>query len=219
VSGLRLPTRKWNTRWLNIGLRKRRNGKRSRICRTHLQGEYRIAQVTGRTRRRLTPMSGDSIRLNQNVTAPGRCHATADTTCQADCSDRGDRMPVRLLRMVAVVVFCFSSGAFAGATERPHHAKSSKQGSAASSRSADARETLSPESRLKKNAARTLAADRDPYADPAAPYKADRLASPSAEPILNVPGATVLTREVLDDMNATTLRDALRATAGVTVGR
>jgi outer membrane receptor for monomeric catechols len=128
-------------------------------------------------------------------------------------------MPARLLRMIVVVAFCVSSGALAVAAERPLHARSLKQGSAASLQSADARETLPRPSRLKKNAARTLEADRDPYADPAAPYKADRLASPSAEPILNVPAATVLTREVLDDMNATSLRDALRATAGVTVGR
>jgi outer membrane receptor for monomeric catechols len=128
-------------------------------------------------------------------------------------------MSARLLRMIAVFAFCFSSGALAVAAESPHHARSLKQGSAASSRSADARETLPRPSRSKKNSVRTLAADRDPYADPAAPYKADRLASPGAEPILNIPGATVLTREVLDDMNATTLRDGLRATPGVTVGR
>ena len=65
-----------------------------------------------------------------------------------------------------------------------------------------------------------LAADRDPYADPAAPYKADRLSSRPDQPILDVPGqTTVLTRQVLDDKNATSLRDAMRSTAGVTVGR
>ena len=37
--------------------------------------------------------------------------------------------------------------------------------------------------------------------------------------ILNTPGqTTVLTRQILDDMNATTLRDAMRSTAGVTIG-
>jgi hypothetical protein len=36
-------------------------------------------------------------------------------------------------------------------------------------------------------------------------------------PILKPPGATVLTRQVLDDMDATTLRDALRYVAGATV--
>ena len=55
----------------------------------------------------------------------------------------------------------------------------------------------------------------------ATPYKADRISSPRAsEPVLNTPGhTTVLTREVLDDMKATSVRDALRSTAGVTVGR
>ena len=73
---------------------------------------------------------------------------------------------------------------------------------------------------LKQHAARTRKADRDSYVDPAA-YKANRLSSPRAsEPILNIPGqTTVLTREVLDDMKATSLKDALRSTAGVTVGR
>ena len=65
-----------------------------------------------------------------------------------------------------------------------------------------------------------VAADRDPYADPAAPYKADRLSSRPDQPILDVPGqTTVLTRQVLDDKNATSLKDAMRSTAGVTVGR
>ena len=54
-----------------------------------------------------------------------------------------------------------------------------------------------------------------------AAHKINRLATPQAsEPILNIPGqTTVLTREVLDDMKATSVRDALRSTAGVTVGR
>jgi outer membrane receptor for monomeric catechols len=59
-----------------------------------------------------------------------------------------------------------------------------------------------------------------PATDPAAPYKADRLSSSRGETILNTPGqTTVLTRQVLDDMNATSLRDAMRSTAGVTIGR
>jgi outer membrane receptor for monomeric catechols len=66
-----------------------------------------------------------------------------------------------------------------------------------------------------------FAADRHSLVDPAAHYKANRLSSPrSSQPILNIPGqTTVLTRQVLDDMNATSVRDALRSTAGVTVGR
>ncbi|MCP3367971.1 TonB-dependent receptor plug domain-containing protein [Bradyrhizobium cajani] len=56
--------------------------------------------------------------------------------------------------------------------------------------------------------------------NPAAPYKADRLSSSRGETILNTPGqTTVLTRQVLDDMKATSLRDAMRSTAGVTIGR
>jgi outer membrane receptor for monomeric catechols len=59
-----------------------------------------------------------------------------------------------------------------------------------------------------------------PVTDPASPYKADRLSSSRGETILNTPGqTTVLTRQVLDDMNATSLRDAMRSTAGVTIGR
>src|ERR1700728_1513331 len=61
---------------------------------------------------------------------------------------------------------------------------------------------------------------RDPYADPAAPYKADRLAPPKfSEPIANTPKSiTVLTREILDDKDATSLKDVARTTPGVTIG-
>ena len=64
------------------------------------------------------------------------------------------------------------------------------------------------------------APDRDPYADPAAPYKGDRLASPKfSEPIVNTPKSiTVLTREILQDKDATSLKDVARTTAGVTLG-
>jgi outer membrane receptor for monomeric catechols len=105
-----------------------------------------------------------------------------------------------MLRTIVIVAVCLCNGAFAVAGGRHRHAPVSVKGTAP---------------------AATLAADRDPYADPAAPYKADRLSlPPRGEPILNTPGqTTVLTRQVLDDMNATTLRDALRSTAGVTVGR
>ena len=125
-------------------------------------------------------------------------------------------MPARVLRTITVVAVCCSNGAFAVAGERPRDAPAFIQRSAASSRSTDTLKAPLRRPILKQDAARTLRADRDPYADPAAPYKA----SPRAEPILDVPGqTTVLTRQVLDDMNATSLRDALRSTAGVTVGR
>ncbi len=60
----------------------------------------------------------------------------------------------------------------------------------------------------------------DPYADPEAPYKADRLASTKfTEPILNTARTeTVLTQEALEDKNATSIREVMRSTAGVTLG-
>jgi hypothetical protein len=125
-------------------------------------------------------------------------------------------MPARMLRTIAIVTLCCADGTFAVAAGQPRYAPASVQGAAASSRSTH---RLKPPRApgFRQNAVR--APDRDPFADPAAPYKANRL-SLSREPILNIPGqTTVLTRQVLDDMNATTLRDALRSTAGVTVGR
>lgn len=60
----------------------------------------------------------------------------------------------------------------------------------------------------------------DPYADPNAPYKADRLSSSKfTEPVLDTPRTvTVLTQQALEDKNATTLREIARSTAGVTLG-
>ena len=64
------------------------------------------------------------------------------------------------------------------------------------------------------------AADGNPYGDPVAPYKADRLSSNRfTQPILDTPKTvTVVTREVIDDKNATSFREILRTTAGVTLG-
>ena len=64
------------------------------------------------------------------------------------------------------------------------------------------------------------APDQNPYADPAAPYKGDRLASPKfSEPIVNTPKSiTVLTKEILQDKGTTSLKDVARTTAGVTLG-
>jgi catecholate siderophore receptor len=61
---------------------------------------------------------------------------------------------------------------------------------------------------------------QDRFADPEAPYKGDRLSSSKfAEPVLNTARTeTILTRDVLEDKNATTLRETLRSTAGVTLG-
>jgi catecholate siderophore receptor len=60
----------------------------------------------------------------------------------------------------------------------------------------------------------------NPYADPDAPYKADRLSSAKfTEPLANTPrSVTVITKEALEDKKATSLREVLRSTAGVTLG-
>ena len=63
-------------------------------------------------------------------------------------------------------------------------------------------------------------ADTNPYANPAAPYKSERLASNRfSQPIVNTPKTvTVLTKELLEDKNATSIKDVARTTAGVTLG-
>ena len=68
--------------------------------------------------------------------------------------------------------------------------------------------------------ANQVAPDADPYADPAAPYKANNLASPKfTQPIVNTPKTiTVLTKELLEDKDATSLKEVGRTTAGVTLG-
>jgi outer membrane receptor for monomeric catechols len=132
-------------------------------------------------------------------------------------------MSAGMLRTVtiAIVAVCFADAAFAADAVRPRQKSTPIPGSVSSPRFHDTARTVSRPTGWKQKAARVLAADRDPYADPAAPYKADRLSSPFAnQSILDTPGqVTVLTRQVLDDKNATSLRDALGSTAGVTVGR
>src|ERR1700761_4064855 len=67
----------------------------------------------------------------------------------------------------------------------------------------------------------TLSADRNPYADAAAPYKVDHLQASGKfpEPLLNTPKTvTVLSKDVLADENATSLKQAVLNTAGVTLG-
>ena len=66
-----------------------------------------------------------------------------------------------------------------------------------------------------------LSADRDPYANPAAPYMANgvQAAGKFPESIANTPKTiTVLTKDVLADENATSLKQAVLNTAGVTLG-
>ncbi|MGA7807724.1 TonB-dependent receptor, partial [Bradyrhizobium sp.] len=66
-----------------------------------------------------------------------------------------------------------------------------------------------------------LSADRNPYADAAAPYKVDHVQASGKfpEPLLNTPKTiTVLSKDVLADENATSLKQAVLNTAGVTLG-
>ena len=66
-----------------------------------------------------------------------------------------------------------------------------------------------------------LSADRNPYADSAAPYKVDHLQASGKfpEPLLNTPKTvTVISKDVLADENATSLKQAVLNTAGVTLG-
>jgi catecholate siderophore receptor len=65
-----------------------------------------------------------------------------------------------------------------------------------------------------------LAPSANPYAQPGAPYKINRVQSVKiTEPIANTPRTiTVLSKEVLADKGATTLRELGRSTAGVTLG-
>jgi outer membrane receptor for monomeric catechols len=116
---------------------------------------------------------------------------------------------------IAVVAVCFSGGAFAVDGGQTRHAQTSHW-----SRSATTHKSPTRAMQWKLRTARRLAAGRDPYADPAAPYKANRLSSPPGQPIVNIPSqTTVLTRRVLDDKNVTSIGGALRSTPGVTVGR
>src|ERR1700744_1939082 len=67
----------------------------------------------------------------------------------------------------------------------------------------------------------TLSPDRNPYADAAAPYKVDHVqaSEKSPEPLLNTPKTvTVISKDVLADENATSLKQAVLNTAGVTLG-
>jgi catecholate siderophore receptor len=66
-----------------------------------------------------------------------------------------------------------------------------------------------------------LAADRDRYADPAAPYKVDHVQASGKfpEPLLNTPRTIIaISKDVLADENATSLKQAVLNAAGVTLG-
>ena len=125
-------------------------------------------------------------------------------------------MPANMLRMIAVAAVCFCDGVYAVARNAaPRAGVRSGIGELFAVR------------RAQGNQARKTKCHSAPGSRPrarcrrAAPYKANRLSLPRpTEPISDIPGqTTVLTREILDDMKATSVRGALRSTAGVTVGR
>lgn len=65
------------------------------------------------------------------------------------------------------------------------------------------------------------APDRNPYADPAAPYKVDHMQASGKFPekLVDTPrSVTVLSKELLEDKGATSLKQAILSTAGVTLG-
>jgi hypothetical protein len=137
-----------------------------------------------------------------------------------------ESMPSTLLPMVAMLALgiCFSREAFAIDCRWRHSAVAPIHGSTIKPRSVDTPSTQAAYWRAadpKQLTACTLIPARDPFADPAAPYRANCLASSQkTEPIVNIPGQiTVFTRQILGDKNATNLTDALRTVPGVTVGR
>jgi hypothetical protein len=93
----------------------------------------------------------------------------------------------KLLPAIAVVAVCLSEAALAVDGGRPRHTISQ---TSRWWRSATPLKSTMRATSWKPRSARTLAAGRDPYADPAAPYKANRLSSPPALPIVNIPSQT-----------------------------
>jgi catecholate siderophore receptor len=88
-------------------------------------------------------------------------------------------------------------------------------------RAARSAQTTAPAAPLAFPNAGGLRADRNPYADAAAPYKVDHLQASGKfpEPLLNTPKTvTVISKDVLADENATSLKQAVLNTAGVTLG-
>lgn len=115
-------------------------------------------------------------------------------------------MPIRLLRVTAAAALfvCFANGTLAadGGTYRSAPAPGWTNATHRSVSRMPARRVLSGQ-RFAPAA----------WYSPGGPRGLSRV----TPPILKPPGVTVLTRQVLDDMDATTLRDALRYVAGVTV--
>jgi outer membrane receptor for monomeric catechols len=132
-------------------------------------------------------------------------------------------MHIGLLRIIAAttLLVCIALAADAGTyrtaptpgrTNATHRSVSSLY-----ARRVPSEQRLAPAAWRSPNGRRGVAFDRDSYAHPKAPYNANRLSSSRAAQPIQPVGATVITRQMLDDLNATTIRDALRYVPGVTV--
>src|ERR1700744_5179658 len=153
----------------------------------------------------------------------------------------GETFEIQSGRAVSAVVGLMAVASFSGAAEaqqsslppvtveppvaRPHPTQSKPTADQVRARNAlrraAQRSQPAPVAPVPFPNAGNLSPDRNPYADAAAPYKVDHLQSSGKfpEPILNTPKTvTVLSKELLEDKNATTLKQAILSTAGVTLG-
>jgi outer membrane receptor for monomeric catechols len=134
-------------------------------------------------------------------------------------------MKSRLFRTAAMSALTIFFAHDAGAADRGEVRSKAVviRGSAISSAGAlKAQSAPGPAARRKQPTARTWRPTAIPTLTPWRPIRPTVLGGPRqlSRSIINLPGqTTVLTRQILDDKNATTLRDAMRTTAGVTVGR
>src|ERR1700742_916565 len=168
------------------------------------------------------------------VRAPKSLRSCAATTFVNEKIDHGSSRKVSAVAGL-VAVASFSSGAEAQQSNlppvsvdapvaRPKPAASAPTPDQVRARNALRRAAKRQQQQAKPEPAATPAAlppDRDRYADPAAPYKGDRIQASGKfpEPMLNTPKTvTVLTKDVLEDKNATTLKQAILSTADVTLG-
>jgi outer membrane receptor for monomeric catechols len=130
--------------------------------------------------------------------------ADCNRKCRAQTCEKAMHIGLLRITAAAALLVCFACGTLAA------HAETHRSAPAPGWTNAAHRSV----SRLP--ARRVLSGQRFARAARYSP-NGPRGLSRATPPILKPPGATVLTRQVLDDMNATTLRDALRYVPGVTV--
>jgi catecholate siderophore receptor len=168
------------------------------------------------------------------VRAPKSLRSCAATTFVSEKNDHGSSRKVSAVAGL-VAVASFSGGAEAQQSNLPPvsvDAPVARPKPAAAAPTPDqvrARNALRRAAKRQQQQAKpapavatpALAPDRDRYADPAAPYKGDHVQASGKfpEPLLNTPKTvTVLTKDIIEDKNATTLKQAILSTAGVTLG-